>query len=472
MVVIALDINAFYCAVEERQNPQLRDVPFAVTQKQIVATLSYAARNLGLKKLMRISDATKLVPNLILINGENLSKYRAEGKFIYELIKHDIFHDEVPVERLGFEEFRFDVSKVVQYNIQQLRRRGIIGARARARCDADDDELTAMGWDLHLTCDGTSKTYCQDFFFNIPGHVFPESQDTSFPTYAKSLPLLQLYIGAHIASYVADHILVQRGYTVSAGVAVNKTLAKMVGNCHKPAGLTSLLPESTQTFLDDQRVRAIPGFGFRTEQRVAERLDQEDLTKLTVHFVRTSLTEHDFTEMFKSQGSFLWDLLHGKDTSPIKDSEGLPSQISVEDTYTPGLRTPQHIRKEISKLLTSVLTQAQIDLEECDENEPQNTTTWKIVPTIVKLTVKDTLNSDDRKSRSARLPAFFEAHLGNPTVIVERLIEECVWKLFTAQVRPHYEVRLINVALTNFIEPASKSEQQLTSLDTFISKRE
>lgn len=486
-VVIALDVNAFYCAVEERNNPALRDVPFAVIQKQVVATLSYAARRLGLRKLMLLSEATKLVPELVLVNGENLSKYRAEGKFLYNLIKHEIFRDEVPVERLGLEEFRFDVSDIVQYNIRQLRRKGVIQRTERRRRHIHnmgqneqnktrqnetekEQELMAMGWNLYLTSDGSASTVCQDFFFNLPGNTVPDGYSRAFPVFANSEDprLLELYVAAHIAHHVCDTILTKRGYTCSAGVAVNKTLAKMAGACHKPAGLTSLVPSATQEFLDPQRVRSIPGFGSKTEKKLAERLDILELDKLTVKYVRTALTAADFDHEFRGQdqGQFLWGLLHGQDDSPIRDSEGLPSQISVEDTYTPALQSPTHVKKELAKLVTSVLAQAKTDLQDPDNDDNH---TWKVVPTTVKLTIRDShqnVNWYDRKSRSARLPSYFASHLKDPAAIVERLIDECIWKLFTMQVKPRYEIRLINVALVNFT--GSQSPAPTTAIDKYF----
>ena len=42
------------------ENPELREKPLAITQKNIVVTCNYVARKFGIKKLMLIKDAMNL----------------------------------------------------------------------------------------------------------------------------------------------------------------------------------------------------------------------------------------------------------------------------------------------------------------------------------------------------------------------------------------------------------------------------
>ena len=74
-------MDAFYCAVEQHYDATLTDdTAFLVYQKNCITTLSYAARNLGLKKLGTVSDAVKTFPGIRFVNGDSLAKYRSEGK--------------------------------------------------------------------------------------------------------------------------------------------------------------------------------------------------------------------------------------------------------------------------------------------------------------------------------------------------------------------------------------------------------
>lgn len=73
--ILHLDLDAFYCAVEEIQNPGLRGRPFAVggrpNERGVVASCSYAARRLGIHSAMPMSRALKLCGNLIIVPGRH-----------------------------------------------------------------------------------------------------------------------------------------------------------------------------------------------------------------------------------------------------------------------------------------------------------------------------------------------------------------------------------------------------------------
>lgn len=51
-------------------------VPSGIRQKYIIVTCNYVARELGLTKLMSVMDAKKKCPQLVMVNGEDLTHYR------------------------------------------------------------------------------------------------------------------------------------------------------------------------------------------------------------------------------------------------------------------------------------------------------------------------------------------------------------------------------------------------------------
>lgn len=88
----------------EREDPKLRYLPLAVQQKQIVVTCNYEARRRGLHKLQLVKEARKICPDVILVLGEDLTRFRNASKELYNFLRAYAWSSKV--ERLGFDEVR------------------------------------------------------------------------------------------------------------------------------------------------------------------------------------------------------------------------------------------------------------------------------------------------------------------------------------------------------------------------------
>jgi len=73
--IIHLDLDAFFCSVEELRHPELRGKPFAVggraESRGVIASCSYAARMCGVHSAQPTGQALRRCPNLILISGDH-----------------------------------------------------------------------------------------------------------------------------------------------------------------------------------------------------------------------------------------------------------------------------------------------------------------------------------------------------------------------------------------------------------------
>ena len=73
--ILHIDLDAFFCSVEENHDPTLRGKPFAVggrpDQRGVVASCSYAARMFGVHSAMPMARAIKVCPDLLIISGRH-----------------------------------------------------------------------------------------------------------------------------------------------------------------------------------------------------------------------------------------------------------------------------------------------------------------------------------------------------------------------------------------------------------------
>ncbi len=74
-LILHLDLDAFFCAVEESRNPDLRGKAFAVggkpDERGVVASCSYAARRYGIRSAMPMARAVRLCAGLIIVPGHH-----------------------------------------------------------------------------------------------------------------------------------------------------------------------------------------------------------------------------------------------------------------------------------------------------------------------------------------------------------------------------------------------------------------
>ena len=89
--IIHLDLDAFFCAVEEKFNPDLKGKAFAVggrpDKRGVVASCSYPARKYGVHSAMPMAQAVRICPDLMVVSSSYHS-YSAESKVVMEYLQN------------------------------------------------------------------------------------------------------------------------------------------------------------------------------------------------------------------------------------------------------------------------------------------------------------------------------------------------------------------------------------------------
>lgn len=108
-VILHLDLDAFFCAVEEIKDPGLRGKAFAVggspSGRGVVTSCSYPARKMGIHSAMPAAQALQLCPNLILVSRNHRDYGRYSKKVMGLLAK---LSDQV--EQISIDEAFLDIT--------------------------------------------------------------------------------------------------------------------------------------------------------------------------------------------------------------------------------------------------------------------------------------------------------------------------------------------------------------------------
>ncbi len=107
--IIHLDMDAFYAAIEERDNPELRGKPVVVGslpgERGVVSTCNYEARKYGIRSAMSSSEAYRRCPHAIFVHC-HFEKYTEASQKVHAIMEE--YTDQI--EFLSLDEGYMDVT--------------------------------------------------------------------------------------------------------------------------------------------------------------------------------------------------------------------------------------------------------------------------------------------------------------------------------------------------------------------------
>jgi DNA polymerase-4 len=111
VIVAHLDLDAFYAAVEELENPELRAQPLIVggdpRGRGVVATANYVARRFGIHSAMSAAEAIRRCPHAVFVRPRH-SVYREYSRHVWSTVRGVV----PTVEQTGIDEGYLDMGEV------------------------------------------------------------------------------------------------------------------------------------------------------------------------------------------------------------------------------------------------------------------------------------------------------------------------------------------------------------------------
>nr|XP_022920527.1 DNA polymerase iota [Onthophagus taurus]XP_022920537.1 DNA polymerase iota [Onthophagus taurus] len=413
--IIHVDMDCFYAQVEMNKNPSLFDKPLGIQQKNIVVTCNYIAREYGVKKCMLITDAQKTCPNLVLVNGEDLHDYRQISYKVTTFLQQF-----TPlVERLGMDENYLDVTNLVK---------------------------TRLGSDcVNKVCSFNALKPVGHIFGDLK---FDEDDDCDCGCFER------LTMGTIIAKEIRDALKANFQLTSCAGIAHNKLLAKIVGGIHKPNQQTVLYPNNALELMNSLASFAmIPGIGKVMEEILTKECLKLDDLQCIENLGRLK------TLFGAEKGRLIHNLSLGIDNSLVKPS-GKPQSIGLEDSFKK-ITAVGEVKEKFLYLLTRLMILVSEDGR---------------IPRTIKITIRlfDVLKKTSHKETK-------QTNLNTSLFTIENtkirlnpqsnekiisIIMNLANKIISNHINKPYNITLLGLSFTKFIERAKKS----SSISSFLRK--
>ncbi|CAK7218680.1 hypothetical protein SCUCBS95973_003562 [Sporothrix curviconia] len=445
-IILHFDYDCFYAQVVQNRAPggALVGRCVGVTQKSILATCNYEARRRGVRKLMRISEARRICPDIVLVDGEDLSPFRDVSKQLYRLVR-DAIGPAAPVERLGLDEVFVDATALVDANFNRILARPAADSRPSLDelfllSSEGDDEPRGFSYDARacVVDDG-------------PALDLDAKADAVVWQFLDPLPLRSVPgIGFKTSSLLSSYILAAKRATREGETAYSPSTKGESMEDVEPKAESEEGSESNAATVTVGDVRNFPGMSPRVLDDILG--GNKDTA--------TSLAGNIPT------GRRVWDLLHGVDDTPVRGGRDLPTQISIEDTYAgprQGTLRPdaaKAVSVELHKLATSLLRRMHVDLTQSavvgDATAPEIHATdtkapaaaakhtsrlaWLARPRTLRLALRPQMpeavdnrapdNYFARMTRSQPLPGFVFSLATPPEQIVDRLVAGSLVPMF------------------------------------------
>ena len=184
----------------------------------------------------------------------------------------------------------------------------------------------------------------REIFFQYTDLVEPLSLDEAYLDVTANKP--NLASARQIAERIKAQIKAETGLTASAGVSVNKFIAKMASDYRKPDGLTVVAPAQAEAFVAALPINKFYGVGKVTA------------AKMHGLGIRTGADLREWPEPklvrhFGKAGHFYYHIARGIDLRPV-EPDRIRKSVGAETTFDADLTDPEEIREALEAIAQDV----------------------------------------------------------------------------------------------------------------------
>lgn len=149
-----------------------------------------------------------------------------------------------------------------------------------------------------------------------------------------------------IAQEIRKRIFEEIGLTASAGISINKFIAKVASDFNKPNGQKTVNPDEVLSFLEELPIRKFYGVGKVTTEKMYQLgiFTGKDLKEKSVEF----LTKH-----FGKSGAFYYAVVRGIHNSSVKP-ERIAKSVGAEHTFNENLTSEIFMVERLESIAVSL----------------------------------------------------------------------------------------------------------------------
>lgn len=156
------------------------------------------------------------------------------------------------------------------------------------------------------------------------------------------------YSAIFIAQKIRHDIFTETGLTASAGVSINKFVAKVASDINKPNGIKVILPEEVPDFMDQLPIEKFFGVGKATAEK---------LKAMDIHFGQDLRGKNliELVQRLGKLGRYLHEVIQGNDHRPVKPNR-VRKSFSSETTFNEDLISIEKIKIACDDLCSKLHT--------------------------------------------------------------------------------------------------------------------